>query len=118
MWAVSCKWRLFDSVLGVVAVVGGGPRVVQANYTNTGIVCFRQSCQALYSTTPGWGRGRVRYWRRPSSKEYVRDGTDCTVCYRRADRDGDGRISVQEILTVFKVSNISQNYNITYLNLS
>ena len=47
----------------------------------------------------------------------MRDGTDCTLCYRRADRDGDGRISVQEILTVFKVSNISKELSELQHNL-
>ena len=64
---------------------------------------------ALYSSTPGWGRGRAGSWRRLSG-EWSGGVWSCAGIiiimghlYRRADRDGDGRISVEEILTVFKV---------------
>ena len=63
---------------------------------------------ALCSTTPGWGRGGAGSWR----KLFGTLSIEVLWCYRiimmgslsrRADRDGDGRITVEEILTVFKV---------------
>ena len=110
MRVVECTGHILQvevmSVLGVVAVVGGG-----CCYTGQlfHYFMFQTIMSGITFYHPRLGERKSRIMEEAFRLVMQQIKFVLLSMCRRADRDGDGKISVTEILTVFKVSNRSQD---------
>ena len=112
MRVVECTGHILQvevmSVLGVVAVVGGGCCYTGQLYSYTTEILFQTIMSGITFYHPRLGERKSRIMEEAFRLVMWKIKFVLLCMYRRADRDGDGKISVTEILTVFKVSNRSQ----------